>query len=167
MKSEANAVWISTESEQGGNFSCNEWKYVTKNRNYLTYHKRRMHLIQDGIWLCVKRKCELQPKSFTNSYKIKKTSGHSRRCSLWEMWKTFQHEKKSAKAHKSKASRSTYWGKSRRRGGHSERKYWTSWHCRCGRLGGYDNRSVDKKTCRSLNHSTHFRYIFLENSHFH
>ena len=31
-----------------------------------------MHLIQDGIWLCVKGKCELQPKSFTNSYKLQK-----------------------------------------------------------------------------------------------
>ena len=64
----------STESDQGGN-SCNECKYVTNNRNYLTDHKRRMHLIQDGIWLCVKGKCELQPKSSTNSYKSKKHQG--------------------------------------------------------------------------------------------
>ena len=34
-----------------------------------------MHLTQDGIWLCVKRKCELQPKSFTNSYKLQKHQG--------------------------------------------------------------------------------------------
>ena len=42
----------STEFDQGGNLSCNECKNVTNNRNYLTDHKRRMHLIQDGIWLC-------------------------------------------------------------------------------------------------------------------
>ena len=71
-----------------------------------------------------------------------KTSGHSRWCSLWEMWKTFRHETKFAKAHKIKASRSTYWVKSRRRGGHREHKYWTSWP------GGYaiwpfDRRSHD------------------------
>ena len=65
----------SIESDQGGNFSCNECKYVTENRNYLRDHKRRMHLIQDGIWLCVKGKCELQPKSFTNSYKLQKHQG--------------------------------------------------------------------------------------------
>ena len=60
----------STELDQGGNFSCNKCKYVTENRNYLRDHKRRMHLIQDGVWICVKGKCELQPKSFTNSYKL-------------------------------------------------------------------------------------------------
>ena len=65
----------STELDQGGNFSCNECKFVTENRNYLRDHKRRMHLIQDGIWLCVKGKCELQPKSFTNSYKLQKHQG--------------------------------------------------------------------------------------------
>ena len=34
-----------------------------------------MHLIQDGNWLCVKGECELQPKSFTNSYKLQKHQG--------------------------------------------------------------------------------------------
>ena len=34
-----------------------------------------MHLIQDGIWLCVKGKRELQPKSFNNSYKLQKHQG--------------------------------------------------------------------------------------------
>ena len=70
----------STESDQGRNFSCNQCKYVTNNRNYLTDHKRRMHLIQDGIWLCVKGKCELQPKSFTNSYKLQKHQGKCKVC---------------------------------------------------------------------------------------
>ena len=56
----------STESDQEGNFSCNECKYVTNIRNYLTDHKQRMYLIQDGIWLCVRGKCEIQPKLFTN-----------------------------------------------------------------------------------------------------
>ena len=37
--------------------------------------------------------------------------------------KNLSAQKKFAKAHKSKASRSTYWGKSRRQGGHSEHEY--------------------------------------------
>ena len=85
-----------------------------------------------------------------------KTSGHSHWCSLREIWKTFRHKTKFAKAHKSKASRSTYWGKSRRRGGrggHSEHKYWPSWQCRCWRLGSYsiwpfDWGSLDFRTSK-------------------
>ena len=61
----------STESDQDGNFSCNECKYVTNNRNYLTDHEQRMYLIQDGIWLCSAQIVHKQPQT-------SKTPGHSR-----------------------------------------------------------------------------------------
>ena len=53
-------------------FSCNECKYQTDNKCYLQNHKRTMHLVKVGLWMCAKGKCSENPRSFINSHLLQK-----------------------------------------------------------------------------------------------
>ena len=55
-------------------YSCDHCKYKTDFKAYLDHHKKRIHMSQPGLWMCMTGTCRGNPSSFINHHQLKKHS---------------------------------------------------------------------------------------------
>ena len=53
-------------------YSCDHCKYKTDFKAYLDHHKKRIHMSQPGLWMCMTGTCRGKPSSFINHHQLKK-----------------------------------------------------------------------------------------------
>ena len=75
-------------------YSCDHCKYKTDFKAYLDHHKKRIHMSQPGLWMCMTGTCRGKPSSFINHHQLKKHSLIHEKIECQKMlWREKEHEK--------------------------------------------------------------------------